>query len=69
MCGGMWWSIHKCVPSVEDGGGAGVCGCELAIAGMCVLCVCTYANQEKGRMKTSQQKQKMTGVPCVYEWT
>ena len=40
--------------SVEDGGGAGVCGCMLAWR--CVLCVCASANQEKGKMKTSQQK-------------
>ena len=44
--------MYTCVPSVEDGGGAGVCG--FVLAQMCVLCVCACANQEKGKMKASQ---------------
>ena len=46
--------IYTCVQSVEDGGGASVCGCVLAWGGE--FCVCARANQEKGKMKTSQQE-------------
>ena len=33
------------VPSVEDDGGASVCGCVLAW--MCVLCVCAWLAMKK----------------------
>ena len=56
--------MYTYVQIVEDGGGASVCGCVLAWR--CEICVCAHANQEKGKMKTSQQtKHDRWWFPCT----
>ena len=60
----MWWSMHKCVRVLQDGGGADVW--VGACMNVCIVSVHVLTKENKKKEKTNEQDKKIGGM-CAHD--